>query len=663
MTSVYWKKFQQTACYRTRNPDRSSRDFFLEEVVPPRARINGFSPANRASGRRIDAPPVDRGFRGRGANQPFLNRAPNSRVSWAFNHSRDNDDPLGIINEAANFFANADASPGTGAGSFFPPQPQPRPPNRIPVNDRRLPSPASFRPNVDRRRFEDPPVNNNNGFENFNVRRPNNVRSNGPPLNAPPVNNNNNFRPPVNPVNRDRSLGPRLLDAPPRNFSRPPIAGSAPFNGPFRPSAIPNRQPVRPAEPRVEPPPPRPAPPLVMNSDRAVAPVPSNGPAVVPPQCLRCLCAASTGCDLKRPCIGDHCGPYLISWNYWSDAGRPGKDFVSCALNRACAEEAIQGYMRKWTRDCNGDGIVDCDDFAAIHKLGPHMCRSEAITSTAYWREYEKCESSARSGTSHHVGSPSVAVGDLRRPERGFNDIPILPDHERRGPPPPPQPNNGNLNFNRNINNNVPSNLRSPLSFPPPFFFNNDGSPAAASITTPRPALDLPLITPRRRLYAPSATPDSPVPISREGRSSDVVGGNLIDSGKPSRQELTKECMECICDASSGCNLQATCPLDGGSSPHLPKTCGPYQFDRNYWTLSGRPGRSFESCANDKACSEETVGRFTHQMAFDCNEDGVIDCLDYASIHRVGPKSCNSQWFLDSPYWASFEQCYGFGRK
>jgi hypothetical protein len=26
--------------------------------------------------------------------------------------------------------------------------------------------------------------------------------------------------------------------------------------------------------------------------------------------------------------------------------------------------------MNKWQRDCNGDGVIDCTDFAAIHKLG-----------------------------------------------------------------------------------------------------------------------------------------------------------------------------------------------------------------------------------------------------------------------------------------------------
>lgn len=641
----------------------------VESVISLICITSAFLPLIRCQslGHRIDPPPVgpDPRFRARGGNQVFVSRAPNSRVSWAMNHTRV-DDPLGIINEAANFFARSAEGFNTGS-SFFPPQPPPRPSNRIPVNDWRLPSPASFRPSVERRRFEEPPVVNNN-FENFGPGRRNNFRNNiDNSFNAPPI-NNNNFRPPVN-----RNISPRLLDPPPRNFTRPSISGSAVFNGPF----IPNRQPVRNQEPRLsppplvnrEPPPRQPVPPI--NNERAVAPVHNNGPNIVPSQCLRCMCAASTGCDLKRGCVGDFCGPFLISWNYWSDAGRPGKDFISCALNLVCAEDTIQGYMRKWTRDCNGDGIVDCDDFAAIHKLGPNQCRSDSVTSTPYWREFEKCDSAVRrpSSSPSHLGSPSFAVGDLRRPDRRFNDIPILPDHERRSPPPPSSSSPAASDFPDHRNNNAANfhtisrnNNANHRSFPPaPFFFNNDASP----VTTVRPPLDLPLITPRRRLYPPSAvlTAENPGAVVREGRSNDVVGGgNLIDSGKPIRQELTKECMDCICEASSGCNLQSTCPLDGGPTHHMPKTCGAYQFDRNYWTLSGRPGRSFESCANEKSCSEETVGRYTHQMAFDCNEDGVIDCLDYASIHRVGPKSCNTQWLLESPYWQSFEQCYGFGR-
>lgn len=41
----------------------------------------------------------------------------------------------------------------------------------------------------------------------------------------------------------------------------------------------------------------------------------------------------------------------------------------------------MRGYMAKWGTDCNGDGQVDCADYAAIHKvstfsschLAPHV--------------------------------------------------------------------------------------------------------------------------------------------------------------------------------------------------------------------------------------------------------------------------------------------------
>ena len=30
---------------------------------------------------------------------------------------------------------------------------------------------------------------------------------------------------------------------------------------------------------------------------------------------------------------------------YLSDGGKPGGDYATCATNKACAEQAIQGYM------------------------------------------------------------------------------------------------------------------------------------------------------------------------------------------------------------------------------------------------------------------------------------------------------------------------------
>lgn len=33
--------------------------------------------------------------------------------------------------------------------------------------------------------------------------------------------------------------------------------------------------------------------------------------------------------------------------------------------------------MAKFAQDCNGDNIIDCFDYAAIHKLGGYGCSGE----------------------------------------------------------------------------------------------------------------------------------------------------------------------------------------------------------------------------------------------------------------------------------------------
>lgn len=83
--------------------------------------------------------------------------------------------------------------------------------------------------------------------------------------------------------------------------------------------------------------------------------------------------------------------------------------------------------------------------------------------------------------------------------------------------------------------------------------------------------------------------------------------------------------------------------------------------------ITGQPGYrgaagDFERCASEKDCAEESVRRFLTKMAFDCNEDGNVDCLDFAAVHKAGPKACNADWFLDSKFWTDFQSCHGFSR-
>ncbi|XP_069941301.1 lysozyme isoform X3 [Cherax quadricarinatus] len=133
---------------------------------------------------------------------------------------------------------------------------------------------------------------------------------------------------------------------------------------------------------------------------------------LVTPNCLGCLCEASTQCNASSPCHtpaggGYYCGAFLISWAYWADAGKPvlkGDNpeaqgaFENCVLDLHCAAVAVRQYMKKFARDlpgvtadCNGDGEVNCVDFAHMHMLGGFGCRDSAILSSEFYKRFDTC--------------------------------------------------------------------------------------------------------------------------------------------------------------------------------------------------------------------------------------------------------------------------------
>lgn len=92
---------------------------------------------------------------------------------------------------------------------------------------------------------------------------------------------------------------------------------------------------------------------------------------------------------------GYFCGPYQISWPYWSDGGKLGyrggpADFENCLNNKQCAEATVVGYMNKWGADCNRDGQIDCMDYAAIHVTGGSNCRANWLENSGYWRAFKR---------------------------------------------------------------------------------------------------------------------------------------------------------------------------------------------------------------------------------------------------------------------------------
>ncbi|XP_026321248.1 invertebrate-type lysozyme 2-like isoform X2 [Hyposmocoma kahamanoa] len=116
-------------------------------------------------------------------------------------------------------------------------------------------------------------------------------------------------------------------------------------------------------------------------------------------ECLACLCQAISGCKQGVRCEGVVCGVYRITKGFWDDADRPtlpGQSpeeddaYSNCAIDPYCAAQAVEGYMQRYAQDCNNDGVVNCYDYIAIHKLGPFGC--SAPLQKSYLKVFNNCE-------------------------------------------------------------------------------------------------------------------------------------------------------------------------------------------------------------------------------------------------------------------------------
>lgn len=250
------------------------------------------------------------------------------------------------------------------------------------------------------------------------------------------------------------------------------------------------------------------------------------------------------GIDTSKRCEGYYCGQYQISYTYWAEAGKPGnnqssRDYEKCVRDRSCAEQAVKAYFRKFKRDCNNDGLVDCLDMAALHKAGPTSCSADWFYKSRYWQSFNK----------------TTCVTD----KDAINAKETLEDQS--------------------------------------------GAGVKAQSTRPM-----------------------------------------------KNQTLTSECLDCICDAVSGCSLSVN---NCGSGT----VCGPFAISQAYWKDGRRPGVSWTSCARTKECSSVTVKNYMEKYKKDCNGDGLITCEDYAAIHRRGPRACMNKDLQKDHYWNKFLSC------
>ncbi|KAK0179466.1 hypothetical protein PV327_005216 [Microctonus hyperodae] len=119
---------------------------------------------------------------------------------------------------------------------------------------------------------------------------------------------------------------------------------------------------------------------------------------VIPQQCFGCICEASSHCDLKAGCRGDVCGPFSITWGYWADGGKPTLNnekpdapsaYANCVNDVGCAARTVQGYIDRYAQDCNGDGVMNCDDYVRLHRLGGYGCNGPI--DPKYMESYQSC--------------------------------------------------------------------------------------------------------------------------------------------------------------------------------------------------------------------------------------------------------------------------------
>ncbi|EEB19554.1 conserved hypothetical protein [Pediculus humanus corporis] len=115
-------------------------------------------------------------------------------------------------------------------------------------------------------------------------------------------------------------------------------------------------------------------------------------------------------------------------------------------------------------------------------------------------------------------------------------------------------------------------------------------------------------------------------------------------------------CIGCLCEAASSCNTTLGC---NGS------VCGLFRITYPFWVDAGKPVIALDNpdspdawvrCVTEPFCAAQAVQQYFTKFQQDCNRDGKIDCVDFASIHHLGGYGCSSgTWNKD--FEARFYNC------
>ncbi|KAH8322910.1 hypothetical protein KR059_010317 [Drosophila kikkawai] len=122
---------------------------------------------------------------------------------------------------------------------------------------------------------------------------------------------------------------------------------------------------------------------------------------------------------------------------------------------------------------------------------------------------------------------------------------------------------------------------------------------------------------------------------------------------------VTDECLACIAIAATN-NVPGVCRSKVGDE----WPCGIYRISPGYWEDAQRLidpkdtlARDYKGCVVDDGCAGRIVRSYVERYAFDCNQDGRIECRDHAILHMRGPSGCRRQEYLTSPVEKRLEVC------
>jgi len=64
---------------------------------------------------------------------------------------------------------------------------------------------------------------------------------------------------------------------------------------------------------------------------------------------------------------------------------------------------------------------------------------------------------------------------------------------------------------------------------------------------------------------------------------------------------------------------------------------------------------AYANCVNDPYCAANTIQNYMTKFGQDCNDDGTIDCYDFAAIHKLGGYGCKGE--LSYQYQTQLTNC------